>query len=223
MTFCEKKDKTSVKTYEKGSLDMKIKRTSKMIALLCSFLTCSIFLASCSSENPTSLQVLVGGPYIDSQAYESCTESLLTGHPQWQAQETPVSFLSISFGDPESDPYAGANIAKVSAMVAAQEIDLMICDTDNAARFARSDMFAPVQSILSEEQLTAYQDRLLTFEKVDDEGNLTGEFTEACGIALSGNAQLDALYGDQEYGIFLVGNADPMESAKQIFLDIAEA
>lgn len=170
---------------------MKIKRTCKTIALFGFLLACSVFLASCSSEKPSSLQVMVGGPYIASEAYESCTEALATAHPQWQAGETP------------------------------QEIDLMICDTENAARFARSDMFTPVQSILSEEQLTACQDKLLTFEKVDDEGNLTGEFTEACGIALNGNAQLDALYGDQEYGVFLVANADPMENAQQIFWDIA--
>lgn len=200
---------------------MKIKRTCKTIALFGFLLACSVFLASCSSEKPSSLQVMVGGPYIASEAYESCTEALTAAHPQWQAGETPVSFTSMSFGDPETDPYAGASIAKVSAMAAAQEIDLMICDTENAARFARSDMFTPVQSILSEEQLAACQDKLLTFEKVDDEGNLTGEFTEACGIALNGNAPLDALYGNQEYGVFLVANADPMENAQQIFLDIA--
>ena len=36
-------------------------------------------------------------------------------------------------GEGEKDLYGGANVAKVSAMAAGKEIDIMICDLDNAA------------------------------------------------------------------------------------------
>ena len=52
-----------------------------------------------------------------------------------------------------------------------------------------------------------YQDRLLTFEVVDEEGNLTGEYTPACGIFITGQEAFDKIYGEQEYGVFLVSNA----------------
>lgn len=51
----------------------------------------------------------------------------------------------------------------------------------------------------------------------------SGSYTPACGVALNGNLYLDDFYAGQEYGIFLIGKAEPMEAAKQLFMDILDA
>ncbi len=202
---------------------MKIKRLPKVISLLSLILISSLVLTACSSKESSSIEILIGNSYVIPENFDSTTQDLIANHPDWQDEEATVGFTSINFGDPETDPYAGANIAKVSAMVAAKEVDIMICDMDNAARLARTEMFTPVEEILSEEDMEKYQDRLLTFELVDEEGNLTGEYTPACGISITGQEAFDKIYGEQEYGVFLVSNADPVENAEKVFMDILDA
>lgn len=111
----------------------------------------------CSSDSKQTIQIIVGNSYVSQENLDACEEELLASYPDWQGEETEIEFTPIDFGDPETDPYAGASIAKVSAMVTAKEIDLMICDTENAARFARSEMFVPVEEVLSEEELAQYE------------------------------------------------------------------
>lgn len=200
---------------------MKGTHFSKKIALIALVLASLVLLTACSSEEAPSVQILVGNSFVAPESFESCTQQLTDDHPSWQEKEAQVEFTSTSFGNPDNDLYAGANVAKVMTMIAANEVDLFICDTENAARFARGEMFAPLEDLLSEEELTDYQDRLLTFEKVDEQGNLTGEYMQPCGIALNGNEALDAIYGEEEYGVFFVSNADPQETCKEIFLDLA--
>ena len=199
---------------------MKHKCKSKLITLSCLTLACSMLFMGCSSDSKQTIQIIVGNSYVSQENLDACEEELLASYPDWQGEETEIEFTPIDFGDPETDPYAGASIAKVSAMVTAKEIDLMICDTENAARFARSEMFVPVEEVLSEEELAQYEDRLLKFETVDETGNLTGEFTQPCGISLTGDSRFDSIFGEQEYGVFLVANADPMENAEAIFKDL---
>lgn len=199
---------------------MKCKRFFKPAALVSLLVACSVLLAGCTSDKLPPIQILVGNTYVSEESLTACEESLLSTHPGWQEEETAVGFTSISFGDPETDPYAGANIAKVSAMVTAKEVDVIVCDTENAARFARGEMFVPIEEVLSEEELSQYQDRLLAFEMVNDEGNPTGEFTPSCGISITGDPRFDEIYGEQEYGVFLVSNAEPMENAEEVFKEL---
>lgn len=201
---------------------MKIDRLIKRWIVVFAMVACALCLTACSSQESgaESLQLLVGSTYVPEETLDACTEEVLAAHPSWEEGEYPVEIFSMDFGSPETDIYAGANIAKFSAMVAAKEVDLMICDTENAARFARSEMFVPVEEILTEEELNQYGERLLTFPMVDEEGNPTGEETPAYGVAVDGGPW-DPIYGDQEYGVFLISNAEPMDKASEMFLEIA--
>lgn len=130
----------------------------------------------------------------------------------------------MSLGSSDLDPTAyAAGSVKVSAMVASGEIDVMICDLENAAKHARSETYLPLEDFLSPEELAGYEERLLSFDLVDDEGNPTGEQTPAYGISMNGSEAFDSLYGDTDYGIFLIGNADPSELSKTVFLDLANS
>ena len=203
---------------------MKIKTLRKYVFSFFLLVTSTIFLTSCSSDDSPSIQVMVANSYVNEEALTTCSDNLLAEHPSWQQEDLPVQFSSLSFGSPDTDPAMyGASTMKISAIVASGEMDILICDIENAARYARGDMFISINEIISEEKLSSYQERLLTFELMDDEGNPTGEYTEPCGISLNGNTQFDTIYGEQEYGIFLVTNADPIENAEQVFMDMIDA
>lgn len=194
------------------------------LALVLVLLLCPLLLAGCGSEDAPSIQVVVGGPYVGEEQLEAASQQFLAENPGWQREDLPVEVSAFSFGSQEMDPTMfGASAMKLSAMAAAGEVDIMICDRENAARYARSETFVPIEQIVPKEKLDGYRERLMTFELLDEEGNPTGEYTPAYGISLNGSPLLDAFYGEQEYGIFLIGSAEPMETAKQLFMDILDA
>lgn len=201
-----------------------LRQSAACLSLVSLLLLCTLLLTGCGSEDAPSIQVVVGGPYVGEEQLAEASQQLLAEYPAWQQEELPVKVSPFSFGTPEMDASMyGASAMKLSAMVASGEMDILICDTENAARYARGETFVPIDQIIPEEKLDGYRERLLSFELLDGERNPTGNYTPAYGISLNGNPQLDALYGDREYGVFLVGNAEPMEAAEQLFMDIIDA
>ena len=175
----------------------------------------AVLLASCGGgTSDDGLDVVFSAPYVSEEQVSVYGETLSAG-------EKAVDCQGFSFGTEGGDAAAfGASTMKISAMVAAKEIDLMVCDLDNAARYVRSEMFYDLAEIFSQEELDAYSDRLLTFDLVDDEGNPTGEQTPVYGIDVSGNENLTAMMGQNSYGVFLVQNTEDLEAAKEIFWQI---
>lgn len=199
-------------------------RIRKCFALFLAGVVCAASLTSCGSDETTALQVVVGISYVDSTALDTAEQSFLSAHPEWAEGEKAVDFTDMSFGTEATDPAAyGAGIMKISAMVAANEIDVMICNLEDAARNARSEMFSTLDEVFTEEELEPFADRLLTFDQVDDDGNPTGEQTPVCGISLTGTELFSDVYGDTEYGIFIVANTQNLDLAKDVFLAIANS
>ena len=197
---------------------------SASLTLVSLLLLCPLLLAGCGSEDSPSIDVVVGGPYVGEEQLAAVSQQFLAENPGWQREDLPLEVSAFSFGSQETDPTMfGASAIKLSAMVTAGEMDILICDAENAARYARSETFVPIDQIIPEEKLSGYQERLMAFELLDEEGNPTGEYTPAYGVSLNGSPLLDAFYGGQEYGVFLVGNAEPMETVKQLFMDILDA
>lgn len=200
---------------------MKKRHISTSLALVLLLLLCPLLLTGCGSEEASAIQVVVGNTYVDEDHLATVFQQILAEDPSWQREDLPVELSAFSFGAQEIDAgMFGANVMKVSAMIASGEMDILICDAENAARYARSETFVPVDQIIPEDELDGYQERLLSFELLDEDGTPTGSYTPACGISLNGDPRLDAFYPEQEYGIFLVGNAEPMETAEQLFMDI---
>ena len=181
-------------------------------------------LTSCGGGDSSALQVVAANTFVSEDALTAYSDELLAAHPEWAEGETAVEFTALSLGSEESDAAAyGAGIMKVSAMVASGEIDVMICDLENAARNGRSDVYLPLEDFLSEEEMAAYSALALSFDMVDDEGNPTGEQTAACGLSLTGSDALSDIYGESEYGVFIVANTENVEQAKDVALAILES
>lgn len=184
----------------------------------------SVMLASCGSgdeQTEAAMRISVCSNYVGEEQLQAFSDGLFAAHSDWMAGETPVTVEAINMGSEDLDGAAyGAAIMQVSARVVSKELDIMICGGQDASRNARSDMFYALDEIFTEDEIAQFGDRLLAYEKVDTDGNPTGELTPVCGVRLSSEA-LDAIYGAGEYGIFIVGNTTHLEQAKEVFLALA--
>ncbi len=198
-----------------------MKRKSIAAITLCAVMLCPAALASCGDSGSSALQITAVGPYVDDEQLTSYGESFSADSAALSAAGETAEFSSLSVGD-ESDPSLyGASIMKVDAMIAANEMDIMICTVDEAARSARSDYFSNLEETFTAEELAQIpEEDLLSFDMVDEDGNATGEQTAVCGVRISGNETLDAAMMGQEYGVFLISNTQNPDLAKEVFLEI---
>lgn len=197
-------------------------KTQKCLSCLTAAALAACALTGCGGGGSSALQVAAANPYVSEEALAAYSGELLAAHPEWPEGE--VEFTALSLGSEESDAAAyAASVMKVSAMVASGEIDVMICDLEDAARNARSGIYLPLEDFLSEEELAAYSDLALSFDMLDDGGSPTGEQTEACGLSLTGSGVLSDIYGESEYGVFIVSNTENVELAKEVALAILES
>ena len=180
-----------------------MKRKSIAAITLCAVMLCPAALASCGDSGSSALQITAVGPYVDDEQLTSYGESFSADSAALSAAGETAEFSSLSVGD-ESDPSLyGASIMKVDAMIAANEMDIMICTVDEAAQIPEED--------------------LLSFDMVDEDGNATGEQTAVCGVRISGNETLDAAMMGQVYGVFLISNTQNPDLAKEVFLEIVNS
>ena len=200
-------------------------KMKKLSALLCAaMLLVPATLTSCGSEKSDTLQVVVCAPYVDEETLSAYSDAMYAEHPEWAEGESAVEFVAFSGGSEDIDPSAfAASMMKISAMVTSKEVDLMICDFDNAQRNARGEMYSPLTDIFSEEELATYEGRTMSFEAVDENSEPTGEMLPESGISLNGNEKLDAIYGDTEYGVFYVSNTKNPDLAKEVMRQIADS
>lgn len=111
----------------------------------------------------------------------------------------------------------------MSVMFSAGEVNLLVCDLENAARYARSDLFYDLTEVLSQEELAEYSDRLITFEMVDEEGNPLGEQTPPYGMDLSNSDSVKRILGGDPCGIFIPLCAGDMDLAMELFWKIVNS
>lgn len=200
-------------------------KTSKLSAVFLSavLLTSAGALSSCGSdEKSNTLQILAEAPYVDTEQLDSYGESLSASSEALTAAGKTAEFTGLSVGSSDTDPTMyGTSTMKVSAMIAANEVDLMICSLDEAARNARGEYYYDLEELFTPEELAQIpEENLLSFDLVDDEGNPTGEKTPVCGVQISGNETLDSAMAGTEYGIFIVGNTENLDLAKEVFWEI---
>lgn len=201
--------------------------------LLGTLVGCSASTDTASGDAAGAFQMALCGLYLDQDAVGDYGEALKVEMPSLTVDGQEPQFTALIMGETENDPESGVindpmlgatGMMKFSAMIAAGELDVVVSDLDNAARSARSDSFIPLDEILSAEEITALEGKLLSFEHMETDGYTTtptGEYTPICGIDITGNEALKAIYGDQQIGVFIVANTDNPELAKEVMLALA--
>lgn len=183
----------------------------KMKRIISAVLTL-LLLTGCGKKKDY-FQVIFAAPYVSQEVVEAYAETIET--------EGEVVYSGFSFGSEDADPVTfAAGAMAMTAMMSAGEVDILVCDLENAARYARSELFLDLSTVLSREDLDTYSDRLLTFDMVDEAGEPTGEKTPPCGLDLSGNENIVGVLGSENCGIFIFcGTGDPA-TAGEIFQKI---
>ena len=192
---------------------MKAKRFAAIITAAVLSLTS---LTGCSGEESkqTSPNIVISASYVDDTAADN-----LKLHINEALPDKEIDVTTISVGDPDKDPTSAmAGIMKLTTMFAGKEADILIADYDTAKRNAGSEIFYPLTDLFTEEELEPFQDKLISFEMSDDEGKLTGEKFENCGIDVSDNEELARMcVGADSVGIYVISNSQNVETAKEIF------
>lgn len=200
-------------------------KTSKISAVFLSavLLTSAVGLSSCGSEDTSnSLQILAESAYVDTEQLDTYGENLSASSEALTAAGKTVEFTGLSVGNSDTDPAVyGTSTMKVSAMIAAGDVDIMICSLDEAARNARGEYYYDLEELFTPEELAQIpEENLLSFDLVDDEGNATGEKTPVCGVQISGNENLDSAMAGADYGVFIVSNTKNLDLSKEVFWEI---
>ena len=201
-----------------------------VIILICGLNLC---LFGCSSNNRTSaFQIAFCSLQINERAVTEYGTFLQNEIPELTIDGTAPVFTSIIMGEVVndfesgifSDPMMGiGGMMRMTAITATSDIDVMISDMANAARYAVSGMFLPLSAVFTNDDLEALENRLLSFDIVSMDGIETiptGERTPVCGINISGNERIRNIFGNQEIGVFIVANTKRPEIAKKVVMSL---
>lgn len=196
---------------------MKLKRM-----LAAGFLTAAtvLSLTSCGSDSSEdTIGVVVSSAYVDDEALQTYADELISAHPDWEGK---VTFTSQTMGDSQADGTTyGAAVMQQTAMAAAGEMDIMICDDENGARNCRSDLFLPLSDVFTEEEIASFGETL-SFEMVDESGNPTGEMTPECGVRVTGDG-FDSAVGDTDLGVYIVSTEKDEALIKEIYTALIDS
>lgn len=191
------------------------------IKYICLLLCFPLLLSGCGAngENKvgsTGLNLTFMSSHVDGEAADAFGVDLLKQATDLKEGEG-IEINPQSTGSTDADPAMtmGA-MMKIDAMIAAKELDVMICDTDQAARYARSESFLPMNELLSEEQLKSAQGRLISYDMVDMEGNATGQETAAVGLDISQVDGLTSFMDDSDKAVFVVANTQNLAASRQL-------
>ena len=191
-------------------------------ALLTAAIIPAAMFTGCSGE---SKEQGSGGPYlvVSSSLVNEEKAKELVSSLNGALSDVEIELNAISVGDTSKDPTSAmAGIMKLTMVMAGQEADVLIADYDSARRNAGSEAFYPLTELFTEEELSPYADKLISFELTDDQGSPTGEKVENCGIDVSDNAELTAICpGAESVGVYIISNAPNLEAAKDIFRQLA--
>lgn len=126
-------------------------------------------------------------------------EPLEKGFASWaglgKKEEVVSETTFLAFGDDVSE-YIYASMAKISALVAAKDLDVMICDEETLNHYSSMDGFLDLETILPEEILSAEKDRLYYAENEDGTRHAYAIDISGTAFAKDSNLQLSpALFG----------------------------
>ena len=129
------------------------------------------------------------------------------------SSEQSLSFSSIIMGSGNTQDAKlqdAIGQSQFAAMIAAREIDIILCTLDKDDILAKSDSFMPLEKIFSTEELTELVDLLIAHE------------TDATpyGVILTDTETLTPVFGDVPIGIFLADNCPNPSLAKEFMRNL---
>ena len=173
-----------------------------------------------SGEATDVLNVYMCAEYLSEDAANELMDELTSSLEMFSDGGVTVNLTCVATGSGEDPTMQMAGMMKLTAAIAAQEVDVVIADESNAARNARSDTFYALSDLLTEDEITALGANTLSYSLLDDEGEPTDESTPECGVDLSSDARFDAVFGDVPVGVFVAANSPNLENSKAFLREL---
>ena len=168
-----------------------------------------------SADKTDKLNVYLISSYVDG------LDSLKSFISDTLGDGVTIHYDTTFTGDGSDPSVQMAGMMKLTAAIAAKEVDLIIADDTNAARNARSEAFYELSDILTADEISALGDKALSYDMLDDEGNASGEKTPVCGVDITGDEVITPAMGSSSAGAFVAGNAANLENAKTVLKALA--
>lgn len=173
-----------------------------------------------SGEATDTINIYMCAEYLSEDAANELIDQLTGSLDMFSDGGVTVNLTCVATGSGEDPTMQMAGMMKLTAAIAAQEVDIVIADEANAARNARSDTFYALSDLLTEDEITALGANALSYSLLDDAGEPTGENTPACGVDLSSDARFDAVFGDVPVGAFVAANSPNLENSKELLREL---
>lgn len=170
-----------------------------------------------SADKTDKLNVYLIAAYVD----ENGLDSLKSFISDALGDGVTVNYDTTFTGDGSDPSVQMAGMMKLTAAIAAKEVDLIIADDTNAARNARSEAFYELSDILTADEISALGDKALSYDMLDDEGSASGEKTPVCGVDITGDEIITPAMSSTSAGAFVAGNAANLENAKTVLKALA--
>ena len=189
------------------------------INFVCLLLCVPFVLGGCgvgkqNYDGSAGLNLTFMSSYVDDEAATAFGMDLVQ---QATGIKEEIEINPQSVGSADADPaMAMGGMIKIDAMIAAKELDVMICDREQAARYARSDSFIPMNELLSEQQMKDAGSRLIAYDMVDAEGEFTGQKSAAVGLDISSFEGLSEFMDDSDKAIFVVANTQNLDASREL-------
>lgn len=177
-------------------------------------------LTGCSSKEETaqknSLHIVVAAPFATEEQANALKDAIVSAAPELDSEDLPLSVSHIATGDTEKDPYgAMAGMSQMTVRMMSDEIELLICDADNARRHGdNGETYIPLSELLTEEEISELSVVPATIPIIDEAGNLTEERSGACGVDLSENKALVQMLNIADLGAYVIIDSPNLENAK---------
>jgi hypothetical protein len=162
--------------------------------------------------------------YVSDESVEALAAHLRTGLPEYNDDSRVFSVIGITAGDSAADPMSVmAGSTRIAAMLASGEIELLICDPENAKRYADDGAnYVALEELFSADETSSFGGTPIAIPVTDDEGNSTGEFSEIVGLDLSQNAAITEMTGIRDPRMFVLAGSTNPEAAKAAFRFLAQ-
>ena len=170
-----------------------------------------------SADKTDKLNVYLISTYVD----ENGLDSLKSFISDTLGDDVTIHYDTTFTGDGSDPSVQMAGMMKLTAAIAAKEVDLIIADDTNAARNARSEAFYELSDILTADEISALGDKALSYDMLDDEGNASGEKTPVYGVDITGDEVITPAMGSSSACAFVAGNAANLENAKTVLKALA--
>ena len=182
----------------------------KMISVLALALAALLMMTGCSSGGDpaanASVKIAVTLPYVVEGAAEEFRLALEKGLPELNTEEKKILVQAVNTGDTKADPMSAmAGMTKITTMFMGKEIEIMICDADNAQRHSDGGKgFMPLDQIFTEQEQAELGLEALTVFAVDADGGVTGEKSEPVGVSLAGCEGVKNIFKMSDLGLYVI-------------------